>query len=316
MSRKKKPRPTPPYPGPRRVTPVPQPVQEVGAPTSAANSFLFPSGNTHVNVAATQALNVLASLISADYSRVKAQCYQTTEPAAPSDAYPDDATDGYASLTRVGTSNRFRGPVPVTNFDIEATRPMANNIWIVAHAYNDNTSQWEKIGNVNFVAYVPATQTVSVGAKNAIWFAWADAGFVGPQGEAGDDYRPRRVLIPTNATSVTIEPDDSVWMSGINGKDSNGADVELGLAVPSAYQNSTYHSDAIEDLALRLFSLVCMFATDSATPSTQTPMFAGSSLGSGGTFTFTGVKYLLLAFHDAGDWTDNEFSIDVKLTWS
>jgi len=183
--------------------------------------------------------------------------------------------------------------------------------------YQDN--QWQLDTTVDFLGQHAAEQTVTVSAKNCVMFAWAPEGYIGPEikpeleRESGDLYRPIRVQVPTNATSVVISAQGS-WTHHppLGGPETSGPNGRGRIEeTRSAYQDAAYGSQNIPLPNTNLNRLIALRQPDPDTPGSI------DLLGEAETFLdVDGDTKLFLGFHDGYHWANNEGEVTVTLRWS
>jgi len=282
----------------------------------------LPGGNPHT-VVNGGALRVHVERTSADVKRVFAKFVPVAEPIDLNSSPPDDAWE----VPQDGDSNNFiHEKIPVAAARITAT-DVANNklaVW----GTNEDGSSVTGSEEVEIEAIVPAQiNGLIVGARQAIWFAWALRGFTGaPFGEADDQagtYRPLPLIVPEEATitSVTVTTTTGEWnhqMSvAAHASDANGrAETEQHLSEThaSGYKNATFRSDRITSGNYVLNRLVGLWGIDPTIDATEV------QLGVGPTTKLvpfgTRPTKFFLAFHDGFEWSNNTGTVTVNVVWS
>jgi hypothetical protein len=99
---------------------------------------------------------------------------------------------------------------------------------------------WDPSTNRTLFKGVCSTMSVTVPARCCPWFAFADDGLIGPEGEAITTHRPVRVPIPTGAASVNIAA-TGIWRHAPTAAASTDPD---GYGNPQPLVNAEYRSPA------------------------------------------------------------------------
>ncbi|MFO0866710.1 MAG: hypothetical protein U0744_19075 [Gemmataceae bacterium] len=296
-----------------------------------ATSQQLVSGESRLNVRVT-AQNVGTHLVLAKF-------YPSGSTADPADFKPENRR---ASWLRLRGGNVFEGSVPL------ATLGMANYVanLLVAVIY-DTTKPDEFVDDSSFELEVkipdPATTPVTsvVDARNSMWFAFAGYQFTATSAFAEDDatpapdnpyrsaYRPHMLLVPQGASQcqVTLTPTDWTHLktnAAASGPPSGIAtSMKLNTAETANYQASVLGSDKIGDADLHLDALLYMWTDDSngSNANQFQPLIDYTATPSSAPITKTltkpaGATRLYFAMHDGQQWTDNDLTQTLTVTWS
>lgn len=228
-------------------------------------------------------------------------------------AEPNDPPDDAVELTLAAqtfSGNVYAGAVPMAD-------PGMDNKFLKAWPYDG-----EVIGDPaleDFKATAAATVTAKVDARNCIWLTWAPKDYSVPTyGESGCDYRPRTLVVPSDATQAVV----TVTSSGKwnhhpptdAGTGPNGKDDQRPLEKPELYKTAELKSWSIDgSTALNLNLLVGIWDWGSDTATTEIPIGQSATIDWGGGAR---PEKLQLAFHDGYEWSNNSGTMDVQVVWS
>lgn len=173
---------------------------------------------------------------------------------------------------------------------------------------------------------------IKVLATQCLWFAWADPGFPGVEGESDTAaYRPYEVPAEKGATSVRItaattaqdkwrhDPDPG-RESGANGLNGTGGipNDQRGLENPNYRREAELHSLYLQELTTHLNKLVGVMESNDSAPTSENPYnqlpIGASYLVEGDEFPANATR-LWLGFHDGREWSNNQGSITVTVEW-
>jgi hypothetical protein len=197
-----------------------------------------------------------------------------------------------------------------------------NNVMVVWFKRPDST--WE-IADKIFAGKSANSFTQVVKATQAVWFAWAPADFLGPFGEAGTDYVPAGLAVPTDAAGLTISAQGS-WRHDPSYTEASGPDglngyggipnEPSGLGDPR-YQDAQYQSAGIDTLTTFLNQLLGIWELNDGPPAATA---ARPQLPIGGNFFTsnipTGATRFFLMFHDGFQWNNNSGTVTAAVSWN
>lgn len=179
---------------------------------------------------------------------------------------------------------------------------------------------WSDSTQRKFRGVIAPTANVQVDARHCIWFCWADVGYPnGPFQESGDVYRPHGLVVPRDAAQVLVQANsaDRWTHDADNGgpiTDANGANP-LGLLMDVYKTTPQYHASNIDKLTAPLNKLVGIWETGFGPPTSAQPQIE-IGLSYSENFTANLRTRLFLAMHDGQEWSDNQGTVNVTVTWS
>ncbi len=228
-------------------------------------------------------------------------------------AEPNDPPADAVELTlnaQTFSGEVFAGAVPMV-------QPATDNKYVKAWPYDGAVTRDTAVED--FTASAAATVSVTVDAKNCIWFTWAPEGYSVPTyGESGGAFRPQGLIVPSDATQAVVTvTSESEWKhdpaagaaSGPNGKND-----QRPMEKPELYKTEALKSlliDGSTKLNLNLLVGIWDWGPDTAT--TEIPIGQSATINWGGG---TRPDKLQLAFHDGYQWANNSGDMAVQVVWS
>jgi len=274
---------------------------------------------------AAQADGTLLVLAIRKQTNVTEMWCSTTTTTPPTTSPP---SSDYVLMTRDSDDqNWFRVSIAVPNIPLEDPNALPPGLATVnVTVFPLRSTTWEEAHTVACKPYRPTTgSTVSVDARQSLWFAYAHPAYpVRRWLEIGDTYRPLAIPVPALATKVALSVNVSELWGHVNGDFSQasgqGSDVPLDPRYQDNYREMNLqglNSWNITGISTKLNMFVIMFGGDASLTGTNynTEIAVGLSTTSIDIPTSPVPTKLYLAMHDGYEWTNNNGIVDVGITW-